>query len=154
MAITIDKTELTAITRPDFAVSDSITASKSLASEVLTNVTATIAGHPDLVITDGTSSVTIGGELSDPFEDVFTYVDDGESDKTMTPVVVSGIPNVPENKKLYDLAQDMTDPYTITYTVTVSYTKSGSPKTATFEVTQDINNEFEGIRSFMDTYYD
>lgn len=154
MAITLDVEELDEVTRPNFSMNQTITASKSLGTEVLTNVTATVDNQPDLVITDGTSNVSITGTLSDPFEDVFTYVDDGESDNTMTPVVVSGIPNVPEDKKLYDLDQDMTDPYVVTYTVTVSYTKSGSPKTETFEVTQNINNEFEGIRSFMDTYYD
>ena len=153
MGVTLDKEELTDITRPDFEINETITAiPDDPLVDTLENVTATFEGvEPDLVITNGIESVSITGSFQDPFEDVFTYVDDGESDKTMTPIVVSGIPNVPEGKKLFDLDQDMSDPYVKTFNVVVTY---GGGQTATFEVTQNINNEFEGIRAFMDTYYD
>lgn len=153
MGVTLDKEELTDITRPNFEINETITAIPDDPSvDTLENVTATFEGvEPNLVITNGTESVSITGSFQDPFEDVFTYVDDGESDKTMTPIVVSGIPNVPEGKKLFDLDQDMSDPYVKTFNVVVTY---GGGQTETFEVTQNINNEFEGIRSFMDTYYD
>ena len=153
MGVTIDVEELEPITRPNFSVNETITAiPDDPVLDEIENVTATVDGEePDLVITSGVETVTITGEYQDPFEDVFTYVDDGESDKTMTPITVVGIPNVPEDKKLFDLDQDMADPFVKTITVVVTY---GGGQTASFEVTHDINNEFEGIRSFMDTYYD
>ena len=152
MAVTLDVEELAAIARPNFSINEIITAiPDDPVLDAIENVTATVDGdEPDLVITDGTESVSITGSYQDPWSDVFTYVDDGESDKTMTPIVLTGIPNVPENKKLYNLAQDMSDPYVKTFTVTVTY---GGGQTQTLEVTQDINNEWEGIRSFMANYY-
>lgn len=152
VTLSVDPPELGAVTRPNFSINETITAiPDDPVVDEIESVTATVDGvEPDLVITDGVDSVTISGSYQDPFEDVFTYVDDGESDKTMTPVVVTGIPNVPDGKKLYDLVQDMTDPYVKTFTVVVTY---GGGQTETFEVTQDINNEFEGIRSFMANYY-
>ena len=92
VSITPDEaTGLTDITRPNFAmnqtVSASATGSGSNVAEV-TNVTASLqsGSEPDLVITNGTTSVNIGGTLQDPFVDEFTYIDEGQSDKTQTPI--------------------------------------------------------------------
>ena len=66
---------------------------------------------------------------------------------------------MPADKTMYDLDQDMTA-YTLkTFTVVVSW-ESGPTGNLTaqpdesFTVTMKINNEWEGIRSFIDTYYD
>ena len=61
MAVTItpdEATGLTDITRPNFAMNQTVTASSNDGSDTITNVTASVAGsQPDLVITSGTTSV-------------------------------------------------------------------------------------------------
>ena len=94
VSITPDEaTDLADITRPNFAINQTVSASATATSPNVANVTNVTAAlqsgsEPDLVITDGTTSVNIGGTLQDPFVDEFTYIDEGESDKTQTPVTV------------------------------------------------------------------
>ena len=142
-------------TRPTFTISQTITASASLADEEITNVTATVDGtEPNLVITPGTTSVAITGSFADPYSDSFTYIDAGQSDKTQTPTTVSGVDNLPADKIFFDLDQDMTAYTTKTFTVTVSYDLINVAQTPeTFTLTMKINNEWEGIRSVVDNYY-
>tara|TARA_B100000925_G_scaffold47977_1_gene31228 strand:+ start:105 stop:575 length:471 start_codon:yes stop_codon:yes gene_type:complete len=155
MAITItpdEATGLTDITRPNFAMNQTVTASSDDGSDTITNVTASVAGsQPDLVITSGTTSVNIGGTLTDPFNDQFTYVEKG-TDASLypkTPVTVTKISNMPPDKLLYDLNQDNTTPYTETFTITVT----ADTGTTTFTLELKINNAYEGIRSFISNYY-
>ena len=142
-------------TRPTFTISQTITASASLADEEITNVTATVDGtEPNLVITPGTTSVAITGSFADPYSDSFTYIDAGQSDKTQTPTTVSGVDNLPADKIFFDLDQDMTAYTTKTFTVTVSYDLINVAQTPeTFTLTMKINNEWEGIHSVVDNYY-
>ena len=142
-------------TRPTFTISQTVTASASLADEEITNVTATVDGtEPNLVITPGTTSVAITGSFADPYSDSFTYIDAGQSDKTQTPTTVSGVDNLPADKIFFDLDQDMTAYTTKTFTVTVSYDLINVAQTPeTFTLTMKINNEWEGIRSVVDNYY-
>jgi len=154
MAITItpdEATGLTDITRPNFTMNQTVTASTDdPLNETITNVTASVAGNqPNLVITPSSSSVSITGTLTDPFVDEFTYVEPGESDKTQTPTVVQRIPNMPADKILYNLNQDNTTPYIETFTITVT----ADTGTTTFTLELKINNEYEGIRSFISNYY-
>ena len=154
MAITItpdEATGLTDITRPNFTMNQTVTASTDdPENETITNVTASVAGNqPNLVITPSSSSVSITGTLTDPFVDEFTYVEPGESDKTQTPTVVQRIPNMPADKILYNLNQDNTTPYIETFTITVT----ADTGTTTFTLELKINNEYEGIRSFISNYY-
>ena len=153
ISITQDEaTGLTDITRPNFAMNQTVTASSDDGSDTITNVTASVAGsQPDLVITSGTTSVNIGGTLTDPFNDQFTYVEKG-TDASLypkTPVTVTKISNMPPDKLLYDLNQDNTTPYTETFTITVT----ADTGTTTFTLELKINNAYEGIRSFISNYY-
>ena len=144
-------------TRPTFTINQTVTASTDDAlQETITNVTAIVDGtEPDLVITPGTTSVSITGSFADPFSDSFTYVDAGESTNTMTPITVVGAPNLPAGKVFYDLDQDMTAYTTKTFTVVVSYELNNAAQTPeSFTLTMKINNEWEGIRSLVDNYYD
>ena len=140
--------------RPSFTINQTVTASGD-DGEDITNVTAVVDGtEPDLVITPGTTSVAITGSFQDPFVDGFTYVEPGESDKTMTPITVESIPNMPAGKLLYDLDQDMTAYTTKTFTITVSYDISTVAQTPqVFTLTMKINNSWDGIYAFMDDYY-
>jgi len=166
MAVTITPdgtaTFLTDLTRPNFAMNQTVSASCSVASPNVcnvTNVTATVAGtQPDLVITPGSTSVSITGSIEDPFVDEFKYVEQGESDKTSTPVTVQRLVNMPPDKVMFDLNQDNTSYTTETFTVTVQW-ESGpvgnltAQAPASFTLELKIYNEWEGIRSFISNYY-
>ena len=166
MAVTITPdgtaTFLTDLTRPNFAMNQTVSASCSVASPNVcnvTNVTATVQGNqPDLVITPGSTSVSITGSIEDPFLDVFKYVEQGESDKTSTPVTVERLVNMPPDKVMFDLQQDGTSYVTETFTVTVQWEEgpvgnltAQAPVSFTLEL--KIYNEWEGIRSFISNYY-
>ena len=168
MSVTITPDEVTGladITRPNFAMNQTVSASATPTAPAtdanVTNVTASVAGtQPNLVITPGTTSVNIGGTLQDPFVDQFTYVEKGTDDSLYPkiPVTVTKVDNMPSDKLLYDLNQDNTTPYIETFTVTVQWEQgtagnlvAQSPVTFTLEL--KINNEYEGIRSFISNYY-
>ena len=114
--------------------------------------------QPDLVITPGSTSVSITGSIEDPFVDEFKYVEQGESDKSSTPVTVQRLVNMPPDKVMFDLNQDNTSYTTETFTVTVQW-ESGpagnltAQAPATFTLELKIYNEWEGIRSFVSNYY-
>ena len=167
MSVTItpdEVTGLTDITRPNFAVNQTVSANATATAPNVanvTNVTASVAGsQPDLVITPGTTSVNIGGTLQDPFLDQFTYVEKG-TDASLypkTPVTVTKLSNMPSGKLMYNLEQDNTTPYIETFTITVNWEQgpagnlvAQTPVTFTLEL--KINNAYEGIRSFISNYY-
>ena len=164
MSVTItpdEVTGLTDITRPNFAMNQTVSASATATAPNVanvTNVTASVAGtQPDLVITSGTTSVNIGGTLQDPFLDQFTYVEKGTT-YPKTPVTVTKVDNMPADKLMYNLEQDNTTPYIETFTVTVQWEEgpagnlvAQTPVTFTLEL--KINNAYEGIRSFISNYY-
>ena len=154
MAITItpdEATGLTDITRSNFTMNQTVTASSDDGSDTITNVTASVAGsQPNLVITPSSSSVSITGTLTDPFVDEFTYIDEGQSDRTQTPVTVQKIVNMPADKVMYNLNQDTTVYATETFTITVT----ADTGTTVFTLELKIYNEWEGIRSFISNYYD
>ena len=157
-------TFLTDITRPNFAMNQTVSATATANSPDVANtinVTAELVApdvEPDLVITDGSSSVNIGGTLQDPFVDVFTYVEQGETDKTMTPVVVERVVNMPADKIYYDLDQDANEYVSRFFLITVRWESGPSGNLveqtpATFTLELKIYNEWEGIRSFVSNYY-
>ena len=166
MTVTItpdEATDLADITRPNFAINQTVSASATATAPNVanvTNVTATLqsGSEPDLVITDGTTSVNIGGTLQDPFVDEFTYIDEGQSDKTQTPVTVQRVVNMPADKLMYNLNQDTTEYTSRFFTITVNWEEGPvgnlvAQTPATFTLELKIYNEWEGIRSFVSNYY-
>ena len=168
MAVTITPdgtaTFLTDITRPNFAMNETVSATCTVTSPQVcnvTNVTAAIqapAVEPDLVITDGTTSVNIGGSIQDPFVDIFKYVDQGESDKTQTPTTIERVINMPGEKIYYDLEQDGTVYVSRFFDITVQWEAGTTGNLvaqtpATFVLELKIYNEWEGIRAFVSNYY-
>ena len=158
-------TFLTDITRPNFAMNQTVSATATANSPDVAatiNVTAELVApdvEPDLVITDGSSSVNIGGTLQDPFVDEFTYIDEAQSDKTQTPVTVQRIVNMPADKLMYNLNQDNTEYTRRFFTITVNWEEGPAGNLvaqtpATFTLELKIYNEWEGIRTFISNYYD
>ena len=164
--------------RPDYTLSHSVSASTntqtanqnwSVTSTTCTAVTysyynasdTVVGGATDLTssltITPGTTSVSISGTFDDPFSDSFTYVEKGGTDLVDTPTTVIGVSNMVPNKEFYLLDQDTRNYVIVTFTIQVVETApspyTGS-NTVTTTATLQVNNEWEGIRSFVDTYYD
>ena len=121
------------------------------AGEIFESVTASLQeNEPGVSIVSRVDSVTIQGKYIDPFSDTFKYVNKESSDKIESPTIVVGVANMPPKKELYELNQDTRENSTRTYNITVV----SDLGTDVFVVTHKIYNEWEGIRSFIDTYYD
>jgi hypothetical protein len=131
-------------------VNATITAVTDDILETITSVTATQQQNEQVIITGGTTSVSINGTYIDPFIDSFTYVERESNNLIGSPITIIGTANVPPNKYLYNLLQDTRENSIRTYNVTVNTNLT----TQQFVVTHSINNEYEGIRSFMANYYD
>jgi hypothetical protein len=132
-------------------VTATIAASTDDILETIDSVTATLQqNEPEVVIGGGITSVSINGTYIDPFIDSFTYVERDSNNLIGSPITIIGTANVPPNKYLYNLLQDTRENSIRTYNVTVNTNLT----TQQFVVTHSINNEFEGIRSFMANYYD
>ena len=165
MSVSITPDEVTGlpdITRPNYTMNTSVSASCSVSSPnqcAVTNVNATVQGNqPNLVITPGTTSVSITGTLADPFSDFFTYVEQGKTNLNSTPTTVEGTDNMPDDKVLYDLNQDGSNYVSEFFDITVQCESGPSgnmtaQSPATFTLELKIYNECEGIRSFISNYY-
>ena len=166
-------TQFTEKERPDYTLNHTVSASTSDEDDEVTSITCTavtysyynasdsvVGGATDLTstltITPGTTSVNISGTFNDPFSDSFTYVDKGGTNLVDTPTTVIGVSNVPPNKEFYLLDQDTRNYVIVTFTIQVVTTTTigGATNTVTQTATLQVNNEWEGIRSFVDTYYD
>ena len=158
--------------RPDYTLSHTVDGFPDT-DEDITNVTCTavtysyynasdsiVGGATDitstLTITPGQNQVSISGTFDDPFSDSFTYVEKGSTNLVETPTTIIGVSNMPANKEYYLLDQDTRNYVIVTFTivVTVDSTIGNTTSTETFTATLQVNNEWEGIRSFVDTYYD
>ena len=158
--------------RPDYTLSHTVDGFPDT-DEDITNVTCTavtysyynasdsiVGGATDitstLTITPGQNQVSISGTFDDPFSDSFTYVEKGSNNLVETPTTIIGVSNMPANKEYYLLDQDTRNYVIVTFTivVTIFATIGNTTSTETFTATLQVNNEWEGIRSFVDTYYD
>lgn len=116
--------------------------------EIISSVSTSLSGspvEPNITIVSNTTSVTISGKHLNTFTDVFTYLEPGQSELTVEPTIVVGIGNMPPDKNLFDLNQDLRKSETRTYNILIN----GS---STITVTQEVLNPLETIRSFMDNY--
>lgn len=117
---------------------------------------AIIADPPqeEIVVNITGSGFTITGKYMSGWEDVFTYVEAGESDKTDTPKTAIDIPNMPPDKNLYDLNQDKKQSIFVDYKVTVVFENEETMMEETLEgtLTHQVDNDLEAMRSFMANY--
>ena len=91
------------------------------------------------------------------FSGLGNQFDKGGTDLVDTPTTVIGVSNVPPNKDFYFLDQDTRWYVIVTFTIEVVETApspSTDSNTVTRTATLRVENEWEGIRSFVDTYYD
>ena len=143
-------TEILSTTRTLKTVNATITATGD-AGEIIQSVLVELEeNEPGVTILNEITSSSISGTYIDPFEDSFTYVERGSSNLIEAPKTVIGTENMPTNKDFFILSQDTREESVRHYNVTV-ISSAGSNS---FEVTHSIYNEWEGIRSFVDNYYD
>jgi|TARA_B100001093_G_C26456840_1_gene854722 hypothetical protein len=153
---------LTDITNSTFAINETLTFSAT-AGDVITSSSISFQDPADLDgqlnITfgneGGTGPITVTGNWDDPFSDQFTYVEQGQSDKTQTPTVVQSVGNMPSGKIMYDLNQDNTEYVTKGLFLTVVYedTNGVAQPNAQFYPEVKLYNPWERIRSFISNYY-
>lgn len=125
------------------------------ASGNITNVSAS-SSYPDenVSITTSLSSVVVEGIYLNLWEDNFTYVSAGESNKTEDPSVAIFKTNLPPDKNLYNVDQDLDDTKEFTYKINITYDDAETleeiteVKTFTHIVQQDL----EVIRDLVDKY--
>jgi len=150
MTISLSLASLPTTSRASRSVSSSVIATAS--SEVISSISGVLLGQSEQVniVATANNTLSISGNYIDPFDDKFTYISKGSSDKKETPSIISGVSNVPANKELFKVEQDTTEKRTKTYSITVQHNSGNN----TFQITHDIQNEFAGIYSFMSNYYD
>jgi hypothetical protein len=121
-------------------------------SATIVSVTAQLVGSsdPGIVITPGSTSVTISGKHITGFQDILTYVDKGQSDKTQAPKSVSGIENMPAGQNLFDLNQDKKQSLDRQFLITVTLDDDSAQS---FTLKQTVINDLESMRSFMGSYF-
>lgn len=148
----------TNITRPNFIVNDIITIIPDELQNVI-NVTAEVVGEDSLNTIPTNTSVTISGELPDPFMDKFNYVEKESSDKLMEPITVLGISNLPPNKDMYKVEQDQRPFVSVFVNINITLENLDEndevvdivTETHIFEVI--VNNEWEAIHTAIANYY-
>lgn len=116
--------------------------------EVISSVTGSLSGTPieqSIVVSSGSSSVTISGQHQNTFTDKFLYTEPGQTDLTVTPTETIGRGNVPSDKNLFKLTQDTRKSETRTYNIVVN-------GNINIPVTQEVLNPLEPMRQFMANY--
>lgn len=106
-----------------------------------------------ITIATTTSNIEFEGTYLSGWEDVFTYVPAGESNRTTTPLQVN-LSNLPPGQDLYNLDQDQNYFIFREYEVTVVYVndETNEETTEVITLTHEVFNDLESIRSFMDNY--
>ena len=110
----------------------------------------------------GSNQCQANGVYVTPFTDSFQYVNIGRSTNYENAKTVIGTTFLPKDQDFFDLDQDLRDKVTKQYRVTVNYTNtspSGNVSQAysnsfVFVVEQDIINDFDRMRVFVQQYYE
>lgn len=120
----------------------------------ITSISVVLLGDDEpITITVSEPTITFDGTYLSGWDDVFTYVPPGESNKTTTPIEET-IDELPDGQDLYDLDQDQKHFISRNYDVTVTYVGSVSQEetTETETLAHEVFNDLESIRSFMANY--
>ena len=102
------------------------------------------------------------GEYVTPFTDIFKYVKRGSSTTYQTANTQIGTTFMPKDHDYFDLDQDLREKVTKEYKVTVNYTNTAPSGNAdnsyansfVFVVEQDIINDFDRMRVYVQQYYE
>jgi len=122
-------------------------------SFTVTAITAELLGDDEPInITISVPTINFAGTYFSGWDDVFTFVPPGESDKTVEPTSTD-LANLPDGQGLFNLDQDQKHFIPRDYSVTVTYTGTLSGEnTETTTLTHEVFNDLEAIRSFIANY--
>ena len=148
MAISLSLATLPATSRTSRSVSSSVVATAD--SETISSISGVLLGVSEQVniVATADDTLSISGTYADPFDDKFTFISKGSSDKKETPSIISGVSNVPANKDLFKVEQDTTEKRTKTYLITQIYTNTA----ATTDISFSITAVFSGTLSLLPLY--
>ncbi|WP_293317203.1 hypothetical protein [Phenylobacterium sp.] len=155
---------------PDKLFSQVITASGANGSISISNTTIEVisANTRSVFLANsgffGLSSVQCqaNGIYVTPFTDTFQYVFRGSSTNYEDAKSIVGTTFLPKDQDYFDLDQDLTEKVTKQYRVTVNYentkpdgnTSNSYANSFVFVVEQDIINDFDRMRVFVQQYYE
>jgi len=120
----------------------------------ITDIQIELLGDEEPIsITVSEPTINFNGTYLSGWDDVFTYVPPGESNKTTTPTDAT-IDELPEGQDLFNLDQDQKHFIPRDYDVTVTYVGDTTQTETTENVTltHEVFNDLEAIRSFMANY--
>lgn len=120
----------------------------------VTDVSVLLNGDPEPIsIGTAGSSITLAGKYLSGWDDVFTYVSAGGSDKIEEPKTAK-MADLPDGQALYSIDQDQNHFITRTYDVTVTYVglDTETVNTETIPLRHEVFNDLESIRFFMANY--
>ncbi len=161
--------------RPDVTFSQIITASGSNSSITISNTTIEVisantrsiflANSGFLSVSNTVLSNTqcqANGVYVTPFIDTFQFVTIGRSTNYESAKSVVGTTFLPRDQDFFDLDQDLREKITKQYRVTVNYTNSKPDGNTSnsyansfiFVVEQDVINDFDRMRVFVQQYYE
>ena len=159
MAIIITPTNLPDINSRPYNTNETITASgtageQNISVAISYQDPADLDNQLNLTLGESGAVATVVGTWDDPFSDQFTYVEKGTT-YPKTPVTVTKVTNMPSDKLMYDLNQDSTVSVTKGLFMTVSYedVNGVAQPNVSFYPEVILNNDYEGIRSFISNYY-
>lgn len=115
----------------------------------------TLLGEPDTVdVVVDDNQINFDGTYISGWEDLFTFVPPGESNKTTDPTTVVGTADLPDGQDLFDLDQDQKHFIFREYEVTVDYQDDMTSEiiTETGILVHEVFNDLEAIRAFMANY--
>ena len=155
---------------PDVTFSQVITASGANGSINISNTTIEVisANTKSVFLANsgffGLSSnqCQANGVYVTPFSDIFQYVNRGRSTNYESAKSIVGTTLLPRDQDFFDLVQDLREKVTKEYKVTVNYTNTAPSGNASlaysnsfvFVVEQDIINDIERMRVFVQQYYE
>lgn len=110
----------------------------------------------------GSNQCQANGVYVTPFTDSFQYVNIGRSTNYESAKTVIGTTLLPKDQDFFDLDQDLREKVTKEYRVTVNYTNTNPggntdnsySNSFVFVVEQDIINDFDRMRVFVQQYYE
>jgi len=114
-----------------------------------------LLGDPDTVgVTIDDENIIFDGTYVSGWDDLFTFVPPGESNKTTDPTTVVGAADLPSGQDLFDLDQDQKHFIFREYEVTVDYQNDTTSEiiTETGILVHEVFNDLEAIRAFMANY--
>lgn len=160
ISVTADAGEIIDRTTMAFSYAD-ITASEEELTAIERNggtLPTVTTQDPGITITPTPSSITIAGNYTVGFQDIIKHITKGSTITTETPTITIGFGNVPPNRDVFEINQDLTPKIDLYYEINVYYEDPvllpGEEQVETFEIKHTIENNWSAATVFAEDYFD